>query len=69
MKQKADIPPTNPRRSFTTAEVAAQLGISKRSVYRLRDRGLLNPSRGLRTLIFTDEELKRYLTSTMNMIK
>jgi len=36
-------------------------GISKMSIYRLVERGLLRPNRALRHLIFSREELMRFL--------
>lgn len=39
-------------------------GISKMTLYRLFARGLLTPSRGLRTLVFPIRELERYLKDT-----
>ena len=40
-------------------------GISKLTLYRLVERGLLRPSRGVRHLIFPVTELDRYLKDTM----
>jgi hypothetical protein len=39
-------------------------GISKMTLYRLCQRGLISPSRGLRVLVFPLEELQRYLRDT-----
>jgi Helix-turn-helix domain len=36
-------------------------GISKPSIYRLVERGLLRPNRALRHLVFSREELMRFL--------
>jgi hypothetical protein len=44
-----------------TAEI---LGTSYMSVFRLAKRGLLNPSKALRTKIFSLEEIERFLRET-----
>jgi len=43
---------------------AAALGISEISVRRLVRRGLLRPSRALRTLVFPLKEIERFLAAT-----
>lgn len=52
------------RLSFSMREVAAVLGISYVSVHRLAKRGLLRPSRALRTPKFSRAELERFLNET-----
>jgi hypothetical protein len=53
-----------PRLGFTMKETAAILNISYMSVFRLTKRGLLKPSNGLRTKIFSLQEIERYLRDT-----
>ena len=43
---------------------SAYLSISQPSLRRLVERGLIRPSRGLRHLIFSLDELQRYLRDT-----
>ena len=43
------------------AQTALALGISQMSVRRLVKRGLLKPSRALRTLVFARREIERFL--------
>ena len=53
-----------PRRGFTMKQTAEILGTSYMSVFRLAKRGLLNPSKALRTKIFSLEEIERFLRET-----
>lgn len=45
-------------------ETAEILGVSYISVHRLTKRGLLRPSRALRRMIFSGEEIDRFLRET-----
>jgi excisionase family DNA binding protein len=51
--------------AYTAREAAQFLRISYPTLNRIIDRGLLRPSRGTRHLIFSYEELSRYLKDTM----
>jgi excisionase family DNA binding protein len=51
------------RGALKLAEAARYLGISQISVRRLIERGLLRPNRNLRHLLFSLEELDRFLRS------
>jgi hypothetical protein len=53
-----------PRLAYSASEAAAALGVSTKSLYRLRDRGLIHASKALRHLRFTAEELRRFLNDT-----
>jgi excisionase family DNA binding protein len=54
----------NPARGALKVEGACQyLSLSKPSIYRLIARGLLRPNRSLRHLLFSIEELDRFLRS------
>lgn len=53
-----------PRLCYSMREAAALLGVSYVSVHRLTKRGLLKPSRALRTPIFSRAELERFLAET-----
>lgn len=53
-----------PRLAYRVDEVAAMLGISGKSVRRLIARGLLKPSKALRHLLITRQELDRFLKAT-----
>jgi excisionase family DNA binding protein len=53
--------PSEPPQGYKVEDACAFLRISKPSVYRLIDRGLLRPNRALRHLIFSREELLRFL--------
>ena len=50
--------------AFNRKEAAALLGISPPSLDRLVQRGLIRPSRALRTPKFTRAELERFLRET-----
>ena len=54
----------NPRMGYSVAETGYILGISQRSVHRLRKRGLLHASRALRKLIIPQAEIERFLLDT-----
>jgi excisionase family DNA binding protein len=51
------------RGALKLADAARYLGISQISVRRLIERGLLRPNRNLRHLLFSLEELDRFLRS------
>jgi hypothetical protein len=54
------------RAAYTTAETRQLLGgISARSLRRLEQRGLLLPSRGLRTKLYSLKAIERYLEATV----
>lgn len=53
-----------PRLAFSIKETAQQLGMSYISVWRLIKRGLLKPSRALRTPKISHEEILRFLRET-----
>lgn len=50
---------------YTRSQAAHVLGTSVRSLDRLVERGLLNPSRALRRPIFAWAELERFLKETV----
>ena len=52
------------RLSYSMREVADVLGVSYVSVHRLAKRGLLRPSRALRTPLFSRAEVERFLRET-----
>ncbi len=49
------------RFAYTMRETAGLLGVNYQTVYRLNKRGLLRSSSGLRTKLFSVEEIKRFL--------
>ena len=49
------------RLAYSAQEVAGMLGVSRKSVYRLADRGLLRASKALRHLRITRESLEDFL--------
>jgi Zn-dependent peptidase ImmA (M78 family) len=53
--------PLPPKLAFTLKELSAELGISKVSIYRLEQRGLLKSLLYLRTKIYTRREVERFL--------
>ena len=53
-----------PRLGYNMGETAKILGRSYISVWRLTKRGLLRPSKALRTPIFSLEEIERFLRDT-----
>jgi hypothetical protein len=53
-----------PRGAYTTREAAQFLRISIPTLHRLVERGLLRPSRGIRHLSYSQEEMLRYLRDT-----
>lgn len=50
-----------PKLTYTLKELAEELGVSKISVYRLIDRGLIKSLPYLRRKIFTREKVERFL--------
>jgi excisionase family DNA binding protein len=56
--------PRHERMAFSVKETAALLGISEKTVRRLVERKLLNPSRALRHLLFSRKEVERFLEET-----
>ena len=53
------------RLAFSVGEVASALGISKPTVYRLLQRGLLKTSKALRHKLVPRSELERFLKETL----
>lgn len=51
--------------ALTVPQVAAALQVAPASIYRLVDRGLLHPSRALRTMRFSRPEIDRFLSETI----
>ena len=51
---------------YNTKEAAQFLGMSVPTLHRQVQRGLLRPSRGIRLLSFSEEEMRRYLRDTMS---
>jgi len=49
---------------YTRDEAAKMLGISVESLTRLAARGLIKPSRALRRLIYSVEEMERFMKDT-----
>jgi predicted site-specific integrase-resolvase len=52
------------RLAFNAKETAQTLGISLVTLWRLEKRGLLNPSRALRTPLWSRTEIERFLGDT-----
>jgi DNA-binding transcriptional MerR regulator len=52
------------RLAFTADETAKALGISRVSLWRLEKRGLLKPSKALRTRLYSRAEIERFLEGT-----
>ena len=55
------------RLSYTKAEAAILLGISKPTLDRLVRRGLIKPSRALRRPLFSRQQLERFLEDTTTL--
>lgn len=53
--------PLKPKLAYSLKELAAELGVSKISIYRLGARGLLKPLPYLRTKIYSHEEVEKFL--------
>ena len=59
------VPPSNIERlAFNAEETAQTLGISHVTLWRLERRGLLKPSRALRTPRWSRTEIERFLEET-----
>jgi hypothetical protein len=58
---KSEIGQTIQRLAFTTEETAAALGIKPTTVWRLTQRGLLNPNRATRRPLYPVAEIERFL--------
>jgi DNA-binding transcriptional MerR regulator len=52
------------RLAFTIKEACQALGISRTALWRLEKRGLIKPSRALRTRLYPRAELLRFLEAT-----
>jgi len=55
---------TRNKRFFTVRETAQELSVSIKTVYRLIDRKLLNPSRALRTFRIPLKDIEDFLAET-----
>lgn len=51
---------------YTVSEVAETFGISRKSVYRLLDRGLLKSSTALRHKMISRRSIEEFLSTTEN---
>jgi len=51
---------------YTVAEVSEMFGISRKSVYRLLDRGLLKSSSALRHKMISRRSVEEFLSTTSN---
>jgi len=58
-----------PKLAFTLAELAKELGVSKASVYRLEQRGLIKSLAYLRTKIYSRQEVERFLKDGMRHLE
>ena len=56
--------PLPPKLAFTLKELAAELGVSKASIYRLEERGLLKSLPYLRIKIYARREVERFLNAS-----
>ena len=56
--------PLPPKLAFTLKELSAELGISKISIYRLEQRGLLKSLPYLRTKVYARREVERFLDAS-----
>jgi hypothetical protein len=56
--------PLPPKLAFTLKELSAELGISKASIYRLEERGLLKSLPYLRTKVYARREVERFLDAS-----
>ncbi|MEY3480973.1 MAG: Helix-turn-helix domain [Verrucomicrobiota bacterium] len=56
------------RLALTAKETARALGISDVTLWRLRKRGLIHPSRALRTPLFTLSEIERFLKESSDVL-
>lgn len=57
------------RKAYNIKEVAAQLGVSTVSIRRAVARGLIKPMRHFRHLLFSVEEIERFVASGVNRPK
>jgi hypothetical protein len=53
-----------PKLALTVIDVAGALQVAPATVYRLAHSGVLRPSRALRTLRFSPDEINRFLNAT-----
>jgi len=53
-----------PRLALTTVEAAKTIGVSTRTLRRLAERGLLRPSKAVRTKLYSVTEINRFLEET-----
>jgi excisionase family DNA binding protein len=60
-EKKITVAPTTPVGALKLKPAAQYLSLSKPTVYRLVVRGLLRPNRATRHLLFSIEELNRFL--------
>jgi len=56
--------PLPPKLAFTMKELSAELGISKTSICRLEERGLLKSLPYLRTKVYARREVERFLDAS-----
>ena len=55
-----------PKLAYTLKELSSELGVSKVTIYRLTQRGLLKPLPYFRTKVFARAEVERFLESATN---
>ena len=58
-------PPPLPRLAYKPKEVAAMLGCSEKTIYRLLDRGLIRCSKALRHKLISRDEISRFLRESI----
>lgn len=56
-----DPAPKPSKLGYSVGELSAEIGVSKVTIYRLIDRGLLRPLPYIRTKIFSHQEVARFL--------
>lgn len=55
-----------PKLAYSLRELSVELGVSRASIYRLIDRGLIKPLPYLRTKMFPRQEVDRFLSADKN---
>ena len=60
--------PTPSRLAYSVSETAELLGVSRVSVYRLIERGLLRASGALRHRLIAQSEIERFLADTVTSV-
>ena len=68
MKNLAELPLIRSKFAYSRLEAAELLGVCVRTIDRWVDDGILRPSRASRRVLFSNEELERFMRETSEQV-